>query len=110
MTKKSRWWLGVIGAVAVATIGGAAAVAVSKRSAEAEEAKKREQPPLEFAAADVVRLQPKRLTVELALPGSVQAVSQATGSATHVVPSQWKPAPHAGSQVTGLATHVVPSQ
>jgi RND family efflux transporter MFP subunit len=78
MTKKSRWWLAVVGAIAIATIGGAAALAVSKRSAEAEAARKREQPPLEFAAADVVKLQQKRLTVELAMPGSVQAVSQAT--------------------------------
>jgi membrane fusion protein, multidrug efflux system len=78
MTRKSRWWLAVVGALAVATIGGAAALAVSKRSAEAEAAKKREQPPLEFAAADIVKLQPKRLTVELTMPGSVQAISQAT--------------------------------
>ena len=78
MTKKSKWWLAIAGLIAVATIGGAAALTVTKRSAQAEAAKKKEQPPLEFAATDVVRLQPKRLAVDLALPGSIQAVSQAT--------------------------------
>ena len=41
-------------------------------------AKKDDRPALEFAQADVVTLQPKRLSVELAVPGSVLAVSQAT--------------------------------
>ncbi len=78
MTKKAKWWLAIVGVFAVATIGGAAALAISKRSEQAAASKKKEQPPLEFAAADVVKLQPKRLAVELALPGSVQAMSQAT--------------------------------
>lgn len=78
MTKKSKWWLAIVGVIAVAAIGGAAALTVTKRSAQAEAAKKKEQPPLEFAASDVVRLQAKRLAVDLALPGSIQAVSQAT--------------------------------
>ncbi|MGZ8982008.1 MAG: efflux RND transporter periplasmic adaptor subunit, partial [Burkholderiaceae bacterium] len=78
MTKKSKWWLAIAGVIAVATIGGAAALTVTKRSAQAEAAKKKEQPPLEFAATDVVRLQPRRLAVDLALPGTIQAVSQAT--------------------------------
>ncbi len=78
MTKKARWWLAIVGVFAVATIGGAAALAINKRSEQAAASKKKEQPPLEFAAADVVKLQPKRLAVELALPGSVQAMSQAT--------------------------------
>jgi RND family efflux transporter MFP subunit len=78
MTKKAKWWLGLVALTAVAAIGGAAALAVSKRSAQGEAAGKREQPPLEFAAADVVKLQPTRLSVELVLPGSVHAVSQAT--------------------------------
>jgi len=46
--------------------------------AKKQAGKKDEKPPLEFAQADVVSLKPRRLTVELALPGSVQAVSQAT--------------------------------
>lgn len=78
MTRRARWWLAIVGLVAVATIGGAAALTITKRSAQAEAAKKREQPALEFAASDVVKLQPRRLAVELALPGSVQAISQAT--------------------------------
>ena len=78
MTKKAKWRLAIIGIAAVAILGGAAALAISKRSASAEAAKKGEQPPLEFAASDVVRLQAKQLAVELVLPGSVQAMSQAT--------------------------------
>ena len=78
MTKKAKWWLAIAGVFAVATIGGAAALAINKRSEQAAASKKKEQPPLEFAATDVVKLQPKRLAVELALPGSVQAMSQAT--------------------------------
>jgi membrane fusion protein, multidrug efflux system len=78
MTKKSKWWLAIVGVFAVATIGGAAALAINKRAEQAAASKKKEQPPLEFAATDVVKLQPRRLAVELALPGSVQAISQAT--------------------------------
>lgn len=78
MTKKSKWWLAIVLAFAVAMIGGAAALAISKRAEQAAAAKNKTVPPLEFAASDVVRLQPKRLTVERALPGSVQAVNQAT--------------------------------
>jgi membrane fusion protein, multidrug efflux system len=78
MTRRARWWLAIVGLIAVVTIGGAAALTITKRSAQAEAAKKREQPTLEFAASDVVKLQPRRLAVELALPGSVQAISQAT--------------------------------
>ncbi|HET9025388.1 MAG TPA: efflux RND transporter periplasmic adaptor subunit [Burkholderiaceae bacterium] len=78
MTKKAKWWLAIMGVFAVATVGGAAAVAINKRSEQVAAAKKKEPPPLEFAATDVVRLQSKRLSVELALPGSVHALSQAT--------------------------------
>ena len=78
MTKKAKWWLAIVGVFAVATIGGAAALAINKRAEQAAASKKKEQPPLEFAATDVVKLQPRRLAVELALPGSVQAISQAT--------------------------------
>jgi RND family efflux transporter MFP subunit len=78
MTKKSKWWLAIVAVLAIVTIGGSAALSVSRRSAEAEAAKKKDQPPLEFAASDIVKMQPRRLTVELALPGSVQALSQAT--------------------------------
>ena len=78
MTRNAKWWLTIVAVFAVASIGGAAALAVSKRAEQAAAAKKKETPPLEFAASDVVRLQSRRLSVELALPGSVQAVTQAT--------------------------------
>jgi len=61
---------------AVVVAGGAIAIASKKGAADA--AKKGERPALEFSQRDVVSLQPKRLSVELTVPGSVQAVSQAT--------------------------------
>jgi RND family efflux transporter MFP subunit len=74
MTRRSRIaWIAVLAVVAV----GAAALLMS-RSGGKDAAKKDERPPLEFAQADVVSLQPRKLSVELAVPGSVQAVSQAT--------------------------------
>jgi RND family efflux transporter MFP subunit len=76
MSKRAKWWsLGVV--LAVIVLVGAGVVVSSKRSAEAA-AKKGDRPPLEFTQADIVTLQPKRLAVELALPGTVQALSQAT--------------------------------
>ncbi|MDH4114578.1 MAG: efflux RND transporter periplasmic adaptor subunit [Burkholderiaceae bacterium] len=78
MTKRAKWWLTAVALFALATIGGAAGLTVAKRSALDEAAKKREQPPLEFSATDVVKLEARRLEGELAFPGSVQAVSQAT--------------------------------
>ncbi|HQR75604.1 MAG TPA: efflux RND transporter periplasmic adaptor subunit, partial [Burkholderiaceae bacterium] len=79
MTKRAKiWWL--VGVLVVAVAGGGGAVIASRSSSPPPEnaAKKGERPPLEFAQADVVRLQPKRLAVELTVPGSVLAVSQAT--------------------------------
>ena len=76
MSKRSKWWWAVA-TVLVVAIGGAAAVTMSKRGS-GDAAKKKEQPTLEFVASDVVKLQRKRLMAELVLPGSVQAVSQAT--------------------------------
>jgi RND family efflux transporter MFP subunit len=75
MRKRTGWILTT--ALAAIVIAGAA-IAISSKKADADAAKKRERPPLEFAQRDVVSLQPKRLAVELAVPGSVQAVSQAT--------------------------------
>lgn len=65
-------------AALAAVVVASAAIAISSKKGEADAAKKRERPPLEFSQRDVVSLQPKRLSVELAVPGSVQAVSQAT--------------------------------
>ncbi len=77
MSKRAKWWAAVVGVFAVLTIGGAAAWNATKRSA-GDAAKKREAPTLEFAATDVVKLQTKRLSTELVVPGSVHAISQAT--------------------------------
>ncbi len=74
MRKRTGW---IVTAALAAVVVAGAAIAISKKG-EGEAAKKRERPPLEFSQRDVVSLQPKRLSVELAVPGSVQAVSQAT--------------------------------
>jgi RND family efflux transporter MFP subunit len=75
MTRRTKiGWL--IGLLVVALAGGGAVIA--QRQAQPAAAKKDERPPLEFAQADVVALQPRKLSVELAVPGSVLAVSQAT--------------------------------
>ena len=60
-------------AALVAVVVAGAAIAISSKKGETDAAKKRERPPLEFSQRDVVSLQPKRLSVELAVPGSVQA-------------------------------------
>lgn len=63
----------VVGAGALVAVQGG----VLKTGAKAEQ-KKKEQPPLAFAASDIARLAPHRLSVELAMPGTVQAFNQAT--------------------------------
>jgi RND family efflux transporter MFP subunit len=75
MTRRAKfgWLIGLL----VVALAGAGAVVASRQTQPAA-AKKDERPPLEFAQADVVSLQPRRLSVELAVPGSVLAVSQAT--------------------------------
>lgn len=73
---RSRVWISV--AVVAALALGGAGVAITSKTGGRDTAKKGERPPLEFTARDVVTLQPKRLAVELAIPGSVQAISQAT--------------------------------
>ena len=65
----------VLGLGAVAAAG---ALTVQRRNAQEEAEKRGAKPPLEFIQADIVRLQLKRLSVESELPGSLQAVSQAT--------------------------------
>jgi len=57
---------------------GAGAVAVQRRNAEEEAARRGVRPPLEFARTDIVRLEQRRLSVKAELPGTLQAVSQAT--------------------------------
>ena len=70
----------VLAGLVVAVGAGALVVAqtgVLKVGTKAEQ-KKKEQPPLAFAASDIVRLAPHRLSIELAMPGTVQAFNQAT--------------------------------
>lgn len=76
MTRRAKWWT-VLGVAALAVVIGVAAIAAARRKAEEDAAKKADRPPLEFTQRDVVRLQPQRLATELALPGTLQAVSQA---------------------------------
>lgn len=76
--KRKRWI--VLGGLAVIAAAGALVAMQSglvKTGAKAE-TKKKEPPPLAFAAADVVRLAPHELAVELAMPATVQAFNQAT--------------------------------
>lgn len=75
MNRRSKVWL-AIGAVLLVAAGSALALRASKPQGVA--AKGKEPPVLEFAASDLVQLAPKSLAVELALPGTVQAMSQAT--------------------------------
>ena len=77
MTRRARWWT-VVGVAGLAVIVGVAAMAAARRKADEEAARKVERPPLEFTSRDVVRLQPQPLATQLALPGTLQAVSQAT--------------------------------
>jgi RND family efflux transporter MFP subunit len=79
MNRNKKRWILLAGVAVV--ICAAALLAeqtgVVKSAAKAEQ-KKQEPPPLAFAATDVVRLVPHRLSVELAMPGTLQAFNQAT--------------------------------
>jgi RND family efflux transporter MFP subunit len=75
MRQRSRIWL-ALGVVLLAAAGGAVALMVGKTQATAAKAK--EPPVLEFAASDLVQLTSRPLSVEFVLPGSLQAMSQAT--------------------------------
>jgi RND family efflux transporter MFP subunit len=76
LMRKRTGWIVTAALAAVVVAGGA--IAISSRKGDSDAAKKGQRPPLEFSQRDVVSLQPKRLSVELTVPGSVQAVSQAT--------------------------------
>ena len=77
MRSATRWWI-TGAALAALAIVAAGAVTVQRRHAQEEAERKAAKPPLEFAAADIVRLERRRLSLEAELPGTVQAVSQAT--------------------------------
>jgi RND family efflux transporter MFP subunit len=78
MSRISRRWAIVGGLVVAAVAAAVAGLQASgvKLGAKAEE--KKVPPPLAFAASDIVRLAAHRLSVELSMPGTVQAVNQAT--------------------------------
>ena len=77
MNRRTLGW-SFVGVAALAVVVGAGVVTYQRRQAQEEAQKKGARPPLEFAQADIARLQEKRLSVETELPGTVQAVSQAT--------------------------------
>src|SRR5690349_20256350 len=77
MGTATRWWVTGGALVAVAIVA-AVALTVQRRQAQEQAEKNAAKPPLEFASGDIVRLERKKLSVEAELPGTVQAVSQAT--------------------------------
>jgi RND family efflux transporter MFP subunit len=70
------WWIGAL--LAVTAIVAAGGVTVYRRNAQEDAERKSVKPALEFAPADIVRLERRRLVVETDLPGTLQAISQAT--------------------------------
>jgi multidrug efflux pump subunit AcrA (membrane-fusion protein) len=79
MGKNRKRWMVLAGLAVVVGAGALVAVQSGLLKALAKtEQKKNEQPPLAFAATDIVRLAPHRLSVELAMPGTVLAFNQAT--------------------------------
>jgi RND family efflux transporter MFP subunit len=77
MNRKNKWWIAgaVLGLTAIIA---AVTLNLQRRNAQAEAERKEAKPPLEFTQADVVRLQRRRLSIESELPGTLQAISQAT--------------------------------
>jgi membrane fusion protein, multidrug efflux system len=76
MQRRTKFWLAgaVLGLAAIVAMG---AATVHRRNAQEEAERRAGKPPLEFTAADLVRVERRRLSVETELPGTVQAVSQA---------------------------------
>jgi hypothetical protein len=73
--KRTKRLVGVV----LAMVALAAATALALRSTKPQDSPSNSAaPPLEFTAADVVALTARPVVVELAMPGSVQALSQAT--------------------------------
>ena len=77
MTKRTRGWLLGVLVLVIGGVGAAVFQGIAKSNAKAAD-KKKDVPALEFAARDIVQLAPRVLSSELLLPGTVQAVSQAT--------------------------------
>ena len=88
MRKRTGWILTALVAVVVA---GAATAFLSEKG-EGDAAKKRERPVLEFSQRDVVSLQPKRLSIELAVPARCRLFRKPTVRAK-LQPSQARAVP-----------------
>lgn len=73
---KKRWILGSSLVLLVAI--SASLGLLAQRGAFGVKVERKVQPPLAFAAKDIVRLEPHRVAVELSMPGSVQPVNQTT--------------------------------
>lgn len=75
MTRRKKLWIGAAGAVillvAVAAVG-------LNRPGKPADSGKAPAPPLEFTAAELAQIESRPLAIALELPGSVQAVNQAT--------------------------------
>ncbi len=76
MSKKLKIW--IAGAVVLLVAGGAAVATVIATRAKSSQDAKKETPPLEFSARDIVQLAARRLTTDVTLTGSIMAVTQAT--------------------------------
>ncbi len=80
MSKSKTGWILAVGVVGLLVAAGGFTLQARggfKFGPSAEE-KKKEAPPLAFLPADIVRLSPERLAVELSMPGTLQPLSQAT--------------------------------
>lgn len=78
MPKSKKRWIAVAGLSILVAAGALVAVQTGAVKIGAKAEQKKEPPPLAFAASDIVRLAQHRLSVELAMPGTVQAFNQAT--------------------------------
>jgi len=78
MNKSRKRWIILGGLAVVVVAAGLAATQFGGLRQTAKAEKKKEQPPLAFAATDIVRLAPHKLAVELSMPATVQAFNQAT--------------------------------
>jgi membrane fusion protein, multidrug efflux system len=74
---RRRTKLGMVLAV-TALVAASGALALRAGKSPPAQSEKKASPPLEFVAADVVTMRPAPLVTELVMPGSVQALSQAT--------------------------------
>lgn len=74
MKRRNMIALGLVALVLFGAVGAAALRGSGQKGPE----KKKEAAPLEFSAADVVSLSTRPLVVELSMPGSIVALSQAT--------------------------------